>query len=59
MNLVTEQNVIRVKMALFGGLFIFGFFVIIAVPVTTVRLIPLVELAAMNFTLCVCVGRNM
>lgn len=38
MNLVTEQNVIRVKMALFGGLFIFGFFVIIAVPVTTNKL---------------------
>ena len=36
MNLVTEENLVRLKVGLYGGLFFFSFFTIIAVPVTTV-----------------------
>lgn len=35
MDFVTEQNLIRLKVGLYGGLLFFSFFVIIAVPVTT------------------------
>lgn len=38
MNLLTEENLIRLKVVLYGGLFFFSFFVIIAVPVTTNKL---------------------
>ena len=36
MNLVNEENLVRLKVGLYGGLLFFSFFTIIAVPVTTV-----------------------
>ena len=36
MNFVTEENLVRLKVGLYGGLFFFSFFTIIAVSVTTV-----------------------
>lgn len=38
MNLFTEVNLNRLKLGLYGGLFFFSFFTIIAVPVTTNKL---------------------